>query len=188
MNNIYTPAPRQPHFACSQCIRRFFNRAGLKNHIRAKHSTIRTSTGQSLSPPSNGPAPQQPSNIPSSLPPSPSTEINDFASIRSLSSIDTENGHQTPDSMDEDFIPPFPDLDNFNDYDDYDERDDYGYGDGLETNTLEHNSSRSSTPLCISSATSRRPKKCTHQQKPADNRYLKRRYHHKLNGKFVSIS
>jgi hypothetical protein len=181
MNNIYTLVPHQPHFACSQCVRQFLTELDLK-------ITFVQSTGQSLSPPSNGPAPQQPSNIPLSLPHSPSTEIYDFASIHSLSSIDTENGHQTPDSMDEDFIPPFPNLDDFNDYDDYDERDDYSYRDRLETNMLEHNSSRNSTPLSISSATSHRPKKCTHQQKPADNRYLKRRYHHKLNGKSISIS
>lgn len=37
--SLYTPAARQPGFACPQCPRRVFDRAALKNHIRARHQS-----------------------------------------------------------------------------------------------------------------------------------------------------
>ena len=45
--SLNTPAVRRPLWACTQCIRRFFNRAGLKNHTRTKHAPV---TSQPLSP------------------------------------------------------------------------------------------------------------------------------------------
>jgi hypothetical protein len=38
--SLYTPAARQPGFACPQCPRQVFDRAALKNHIRAKHQSL----------------------------------------------------------------------------------------------------------------------------------------------------
>ena len=35
--SLYTPAARQPSFGCPHCFCRVFDRAALKNHIRAIH-------------------------------------------------------------------------------------------------------------------------------------------------------
>jgi hypothetical protein len=178
MNSLHTPAARQPHFACSHCVRRFFNRAGLKNHVRAKHPATDRVASQSQSPSACGlPSPQQ-SNEQFPPPRSPTVETRDAEFINRPSSIGTEDHH--------DFIqPPLFDDDDYNNYDNYDNYDDYGYQDenNIFDNNLSGSGSRSSTPISVPSSQDHARKTHAHQQKPADNKYLRKIYHPKLNGK-----
>src|SRR6266481_97729 len=47
-HNLKSPAAHRPLFACTHCIRRFFNQAGLKNHTQTKHSPITSQPPSSL--------------------------------------------------------------------------------------------------------------------------------------------
>src|SRR5882724_10678122 len=47
-HSLNTPTVCQPLFACTQCIHRFFNRAGLKNHTRIKHAPVTSQPPSSL--------------------------------------------------------------------------------------------------------------------------------------------
>jgi hypothetical protein len=98
MQGVYTPAARQPTFQCSQCIRHFYNAAGLKNHFRAKHRSQAINDGAS----------QTSSLVLDQLPSQESTGP--------LSPLLSSDG--VPMDVDFEHQPPFPD--------DYDEHDDYG--------------------------------------------------------------
>ena len=188
MNGLHTPAARQPRFACSQCVRRFFNRAGLKNHVRAKHAATARVAGQSQSPPAHRPPSSQQSHNEEQLPPpcSPSVEIRDVEPINPPSHTGTENLQGTADGdipMTDDFIQP-PLFDDHVDYDDYDDHDNYGYQD--ENNIFNHDlsgsASRSSTPICVPRSQYYEHRTHAHQQAPADDKYLRKTFHPKLNG------
>jgi hypothetical protein len=156
MNSLSTPAARQPGFPCSQCIRHFFSRTGLKNHIRAKHPPINQSAGQSQSPPAPAPPSCRESDE-EQLPPPGSP---------SASSVGMEGTAGGDIIMN----------------DDYDNHD----GDYIENNISDHNfgsnASRSSTPISVPSSQNRAHTIHTHQQKPADEKYLRKIFHPKLNG------
>jgi len=175
MNSLHTPAARQPHFACSHCVRRFFNRAGLKNHVRAKHPATDCVASQSRSPSAHGPPfPQQFNGEQFPPPRSPSVEMGDAEFINQPSSIRTEDHHN--------FIQPPLDDDDYNNYDNYDNYNDYSYQDEFDNN-LNGSGSCSSTPISVPSSQDHARKTHAHQQKPADNKYLRKIYHPKLNGK-----
>jgi hypothetical protein len=171
MNSLHTPAARQPRFACSQCVRQFFNRAGLKNHIHAKHPAADHATSQSQSPPAHGPpSPQQSHNKEHLLPPrTPSVKICDAESINPPSPTGTENLQGTADGdipMTDDFIqPPL-----FNDHVDYDN---YGYQDDNNVfgRGLSSSASRSSTLISVPRSQDH-ARAHAHQQKLADDKYL----------------
>jgi hypothetical protein len=177
MNSLYTPAARQPRFTCSQCVHRFFNRAGLKNHIRAKHPHV---AGQSQSPPAHRPPSPQQSHNEEQLPPprSPSVETHNPEFINPPSSIRAEGHHGFIQ------LPLFDDND-YNDYNNYDNYHDDGYQENnIFNDDLSGSASRSSTPISVPSSQDREHRTHAHQQKPADDKYLRKIYHPKLDGKF----
>lgn len=163
--SLYTPAARQPRFACPQCPRRVFDRAALKNHIRTIHVST-YSVGQTQPPPTN----EQISSRRSSdvdeelIPPVSPTGIPDIASPASTLRVQ-------------------PSLfDNFDDYNDNDR--DYGSHD--ENNiTGSELTSRSSTPILLPSSQSHEPRMRTLQRKPADDKFLRKIYHSTLNGEAI---
>ena len=170
MNNLYTPAPRQPRFACSQCVRRFFNRAGLKNHIHAKHLSVNHS-GQPQSPPAHGPPSHQQSSDEEHPRHSPSVEIHDAESINLSSFAGTEQNFIQP--------PLFDEYDANHDHDFYN----YHSENNIPDHDLRGSASRSSTPISVPSSQPHKRRAQAHQQKPADDKYLKKIYHPTLNGK-----
>jgi hypothetical protein len=186
MNSLHTPAARRPLFACSQCVRWFFNRAGLKNHVHAKHPAADRATGQSQSPPAHGPpSPQQSHNEEHLLPPhTPSVKIRDAESINPPSPTGTENLQGTVDGdipMTDDFIQPL--FDDHVDYDNYDDYDHYGYQDdnNIFNRDLSGSASRSSTPISVPHSQDHE-RAHAHQQKLADDKYIRKTYHSKLDG------
>jgi len=97
--------------------------------------------------------------------------MGDAEFINQPSSIRTEDHYN--------FIQPPLDDDDYNNYDNYN---DYSYQDEFDNN-LNSSGSRSSTPISVPSSQDHARKTHAHQQKPADNKYLRKIYHLKLNGK-----
>ncbi|KIM76997.1 hypothetical protein PILCRDRAFT_12366 [Piloderma croceum F 1598] len=145
MNSLHTPAAQQPRFTCSQCVRRFFNRAGLKNHVRAKHPHV---AGQSQSPPAHGPPSPQQSRNEEQLPPprSSSVKTHNPEFINPPSSIRAEGHHG--------FVqPPLFDDNDYNDYNNYDNYHDDSYQENnIFNDDLSGSASRSSTPIFVPSS------------------------------------
>jgi hypothetical protein len=129
--SLYSPAARRPHFACSQCVRCFFNRAGLKSHTHAKHPST-YSPGPLQPPPVHEPTSRQQSSDEERR--SPSAEIHETTS---------------PPSTDR-LQPPL--------FDNYDNCDDYSYH--TEDNVLAGSASRSSTPVSVPSSRSHERNTC----------------------------
>jgi hypothetical protein len=71
----------------------------------------------------------------------------------------------------------------FDDYDNYDDHDHYGYQDdnNIFNRDLSGSASRSSTPISVPRSQDHE-RTHAHQQRLADDKYLKRTYHPKLNG------
>jgi len=175
-SNIYTPAAIRPKFQCLQCIRQFYNRAGLKNHVHAMHGSQATSSqkSQTSSPvPDHPPSPHQSDSKGEPLHPDNfSFEIHDQEFPCSSPPL------FSPDDvpMDVDFESPFPD--------DYDEDDNYGHNNNMDL--YDHNLSHTgSSPPIIPSSPQHESRPHGHQQTPANDNFLRRVYHDKLNGEFL---
>ena len=169
-NNIYTPAAIWPKFQCLQCIRRFYNRAGLENHVHAKHRSQATSSLVPDHPTSHHSdsegAPLHPDNF--------SFNIHDEEFPGPLPTLFPSD--DVP--MDVDFEPSFPD--------DYDEDDDYGYNNSMDLYDHGlHGSDGHSSPPIIPSSPQHESRSHGHQHMPANDRFLRRVYHDKLNGEFL---
>lgn len=161
MQGVYTPAARQPTFQCSQCIRRFYNAAGLKNHFRAKHGTQAINDGAS----------QTSSLVLDQLPSQNSdSEKDNQESTGPLSSLFPPDG--VPMDVDLEHQPPFPD--------DYNEYNDYGYSNNMDYDR------HSSPPIIPSSpGLQHESRPHGHQQTATGDKFLKRVYHDQLNGEFI---
>ena len=173
-SNIYTPAAIRPKFQCMQCVRQFYNRAGLKNHVRAKHSSQATSSQIS------SPVPDHPLSHHSDSEGEPlhpdnfSFQIHDEEFPGPLPTLFPSD--DVP--MDVDFEPPFPN--------DYDEDNDYGYNNSMDLYDHGlHGSDGHSSPPIIPSSPQHGSKSHGHQHMPANDRFLRRVYHNKLNGEFL---
>ena len=177
-NIAFTPMARQPTFQCSHCIRCLYSRAGLKSHVLAKHGTQATTdrASQASSPASNQPSSPQHS--------------------------DNEHDVEHPMDVDADVQLPFPDA--YDDGYDYDNdldvdvdvqqpfpgtySDGYGYNNDSDVDLHDHNlhhSNSPSSPPIIPSSPHLEPRSYSHQQTPANDRFLRRVYHDKLNGEFI---
>jgi hypothetical protein len=173
-NTVHTPAARQPKFQCPQCIRRCYNRAGLKNHVRAMHHDTRSE--------------------------SQATSANDRASQKSGDQLSdsesypqqSDNGEEHP--MDVDFdveLPPaFSDAYHDDEHDGYNLNNDSDMPVDLLVHDHDSNGRSSESPPIIPSSpqpehesTGRR--RHEHRQTPANDRFLKRVYHSKLNGEYI---
>lgn len=174
-NSIYTPAAHRPKFQCLQCICLFYNRAGLKNHVRAKHGSQATSSHTSSPVPDHPPSPQHSDSEGEPLhPDNVSFEIHDQEFPGPSPPL------FSPDDapMDVDFEPPFPD--------DYNEDDDYGYNNDMDLYDHDlHGSDGHSSPPIIPSSPQHESRSHGHQQTPANDKFLRRVYHDKLNGEFL---
>ena len=164
--SLYTPAARQPQFACPQCPRRVFDRAALKNHIRAIHTV-----GQIQPPPTSeriSSSSQWSSDVDEEwIPPVSPTRIADIASPASTL--------QVQPSLFDDY------YDDYNNYLDDDR--DYGFHDESNISTSSSDlASRSSTPISLPRSQSHDP---SHRQKPANDRFLRKIYHSTLNGEAI---
>jgi hypothetical protein len=177
-HTVYTPAARQPKFQCSQCIRRFYNRAGLKNHVYARHRSQATSdqASQSSSSLSGRSSSSQHSNNEEEHSDNFSFEIHDEESTGQLPPFFPPD--DTP--MDVDFnVQLFSDG--------HDEHGGHSHNDdmNLYDHDLHSNDNCSSPPIIPSSPQHDLGSRSHgHQQTPADNRYIRKVYHDKLNGEF----
>ena len=174
----YTPVAqaRQPKFQCTQCIRCCYSRAGLKNHVRAKHRSQATSPGDTASH--------------TSSPVSASEQLSDSESSPQHS--DNEEEHPMDIDFDVQLPPAFPDVYH------NDEHDGYGHNnDDLDMDPHDHNlhdndsdgpSSNSESSPIIPSSPQHESRPHQHQQTPANDRFLRRVYHDKLNGELINYN
>jgi hypothetical protein len=166
-SNIHTPAATRPRFQCSQCVHQFYNRAGLKNHVRAKHGSQETSSQTS-----------QMSSPVSDHPPSPHYSDSEGEPLH-----DQEFPGPSPPLFPSDDVPMDVDSEPpFSNY--YDEDDDYGYNCDDNTDVYDHDLGCSSPPI-IPSSPQHESRSHGHQQIPANDNFLWRVYHNKLNGEFL---
>lgn len=163
MQGVYTPTPRQPTFQCSQCIRCFYNAAGLKNHVHAKHGSQAINDGASQT---------------SSLV---------FDQLPSIQNSDSEEDNQESTSLSPPFSPDGVPMDVDFEHqplfpDDYNKHDNYGDS----NNDLPHSDRHSSPPIIPSSpGVQHESRPHGHQQTATGDQFLKRVYHEKLNGKCI---
>lgn len=165
---VLTPAARQPQFQCSNCIRRFYNRAGLKNHSRAVHGSQaeRASDSDSMASQTSSPV-----NV----------------SDQHLSPQHSDNEEEYPMDVDLDVFPEEPYE--HDDEDIYVQNNDLDMDLHYDDESLHDgdSSSRASSPLIIPSSPhwqhESRPDE--HQQAATGDRFLRRVYHDKLNGKLL---
>jgi hypothetical protein len=164
---VYTPAACQPKYKCSECIRNFFNRAGLKNHIRAMHPTPQVASGSTGQTSSQG----------SSQLPSPNHSDNEEEPVHSdpflFKISDLESSPTlTPPQFLLDVAPMAVDED-------------------IDFELHSHHDSGSSSPPIIPSSPQAGPQDQLpsngHQQTPGNEKHLKRVYHDKLTGRFNII-
>ena len=172
-NVAYTPVARRPAFQCSHCVRRFYSRAGLKSHVLAKHGTQATSdrASQTSSPVSNQPSSPQHSDDEHDV------EHPMDVQLPFHDAYDDGYGYNNDLDVDVDVQQPFPDT--YND----------GYNNDLDMDLHDHNlhhSNSSSSPPIIPSSPQHEPRSYQHQQTPANDRFLRRVYHDKLNGEFIT--
>lgn len=166
---IYTPAACQPRYQCPKCIRRFYNRAGLKNHVRALHDRPQVSQA------SDGAS--QISSILSDQLPSPQHSNDEEPEPVDVNPFPLEINDHEPSSTSS---PPFFSNDAPMDVD-FDVQlpvfDDYS-------------SSHGSPPIIPSSPPPQHeiPRSDRHQQMTGNEKFLRRVYHDKLTGKFTIIS
>jgi hypothetical protein len=161
-NTLYTPAARQPEFPCPYCARRCYSRAGLKNHLHAKHSSPRRETSADRS---------------SSLP------AGDHLS-ESFSQNSEDDEEQPMDvNFDVPLPPAFPNALHNDEYD-------YGHNFDFDMNLHDHHNDPSHSPSSESSLIipSSPQRESGHQQSPVpvNDRFLKRVYHDKLNGELIT--
>jgi hypothetical protein len=160
---VYTPAARQPKYQCSQCVRHFYNRAGLKNHVRAIHPTPQVTSD----------SPGQTSSPVSGQLPSPQHSDNDEEPVHSDPFLFKINDQESSGTSPPPFLPNDAPMDVDMDFD-------------LHSY---HDSGHSSPPIIPSSPGPRhhQPRSNGHQQTPGNEKLLKRVYHDKLTGKFNII-
>jgi hypothetical protein len=166
---VYTPAARQPKYQCSQCVRHFFNRAGLKNHIRAMHPTPQVASG------STGPTLSQ---VSGQLP-SPNHSDSEEEPVHSdpilFKISDLESSATSPPQFLLDAAPMVVD----------EEMDENMEDEELHSH---HDSGFNSPPIIPSSPGPRdQPSSNGHQQTSGNEKPVKRVYHDKLTGRFNII-
>jgi len=172
-----SPVARQPCFTCSQCTCWFFKRDELKNHIRAKHYTSNYKTSQSQSPPAHGPHYQQYHDEEQLSPPcSPFVDIHDVKCVNLSSPAETENLQGTVNG-------DTPMIDDYIYYNNYNDHDHYGFQDKNNKFNYDPGSSAScsSTPISVPCSQHHECRTHAHQQKPADDKCLRKTYHSQLN-------
>ena len=153
-NTVFTPVARQPQFQCPNCIRRCYSRAGLKNHINAMHSLgVETDNASDRLSASDQPGQSSP-------------QISDG-----------EEEHPMDVDSDAPLPQAFP-----NAYDDGRDLDSEFAMNSIDHNLHTPSHSSESTPIIIPSTPQDKSRPCEHRQAPADNRFLRRVYHDKLNG------
>ena len=196
VNVLYTPVARQPTFQCPHCVHRCFNRAGLINHVRTMHGSQETSAGDGVA--SSTSASQHSNNEEEHLmdvdaehesydyengsdmdiihdnntPTESSDSESESLSPVSASVHVSESSSQHPDNVEEHHVDE--DFDVQPAYLD----DDHNLHDNNST------SSGSESPPIIPSSPhhDHEPRPHQHQQYPANDRYIRRVYHDKLNG------
>jgi hypothetical protein len=180
--NVYTPAARRPEFPCPHCIRCCYSKAGLKNHLRARHGSQETASGNSDS-----------RSSPVSA--SASDQLHsDFSSSPSHGPQNSDSEEEHPMDVDLDVQQPLA-YPNAYAYDDDDGYDDHGYNSefDMDLHASDHNlhsptsSSGSESTLIIPSSpqAERESRPSKHQQTPANDRFLRRVYHDLLNGELI---
>lgn len=174
-NTVNTPVARQPKFPCPHCTRRCFNSAGLKNHLRAKHSSL---------------SQESTSSSDRSSPVSATGSVHLRLSDSSPDILDDEEELEHPMDVDFDDVQPEPAFQVPND----DEYDDHGYNSEFDMNQHDHtgnspsSDSESEFNLIIPSSPgplAQPEHHNVHQQTPANDRFLRRVYHDKLNGELT---
>ena len=173
-NTAYTPVAQahQPKFQCLQCTHCCYSRAGLKNHVHAMHRSQATSPSDRASH--------------TSSPVSASEQLSDSESYPQHS--DNEEEHPMDVDLDVQLPLAFPDAYH------NDENDGYGYNNDLEMDLHDYNlhdndgpsSNLESSPIIPSSLQHEfESQPHEHQQIPANDRFLRRVYHDKLNGELI---